>query len=340
MADIHHPSPKGSPSKIDLVLLLMLAILGALALYDFSAVGPTVQKALGSLSHTAIYVVFAVLAIAYLKATDADRIVAEAFKGAEGRMIVLAALIGSFAPFCSCEIIPLIAGMLAVGAPLSAVMALWLASPLMDLSVFAITAAALGWDFAVAKAIAAVVIGLSGGFIVKGLTSAGFFQNVLRGDAAPAGCCSCRKKSEKPVWRFWTDPERAAEFRSEVIANGAFLLKWLAFAYLIEALMIRYVPAEAVGAVVGGNGIVPVTMAAFLGAPLYLNGYAAPALVAGMVEQGMGMGPAMAFVLAGGVTCIPAMAAVWPLVRPQVFAAYLALGFAGAIGAGLLFAAV
>ena len=41
-------------------------------------------------------------------------------------------LLGALAPFCSCEVIPFISALLAVGAPLSAVMAFWLASPLMD----------------------------------------------------------------------------------------------------------------------------------------------------------------------------------------------------------------
>ena len=44
----------------------------------------------------------------------------------------------------------------------------------------------------------------------------------------------------------------------------------------------------------------------------------------------------MSFMIAGGVTCIPAAVAVWPLVKVRVFAAYLAYGFAGAVFAGLI----
>ncbi len=38
-------------------------------------------------------------------------------------MIVLAALFGGLAPFCSCQVIPFVAGLLALGTPLPAVMA-------------------------------------------------------------------------------------------------------------------------------------------------------------------------------------------------------------------------
>ncbi len=45
----------------------------------------------------------------------------------------------------------------------------------------------------------------------------------------------------------------------------------------------------------------------------------------------------MAFVVAGGVSCIPAMTAVFALVRRQIFAAYVALGFTGAVLAGVVY---
>ena len=143
----------------------------------------------------------------------------------------------------------------------------------------------------------------------------------------------------KTVWRFWREPARLAAFRAEATANARFLVKWLALAYLIEALLITYVPAALIAGVVGGGGMAPVVMGALVGAPAYLNGYAAPALVAGLMEQGMGPGAAMSFMVAGSVSCIPAMVAVWSLVRRQVFIAYVCFGIAGAIAAGALFAA-
>ncbi len=48
----------------------------------------------------------------------------------------------------------------------------------------------------------------------------------------------------------------------------------------------------------------------------------------------------MSFMVAGAVSSIPAMAAVWSLVRRQVFAVYLALGVTGAIATGLIFQSV
>jgi len=63
-------------------------------------------------------------------------------------------------------------------------------------------------------------------------------------------------------------------------------------------------------------------------------------LLAGLVEQGMSQGAAMGFVLAGGVSCIPAAIAVWALVKPRVFAGYLGIAFVGALSAGLIWGAI
>ena len=324
---------------------LIVAIPLVVALLDPRSLEDILRIALEAFGGTLPYIAVAVLLIAGLKATGAERLVARAFEGRETRMIVLAAFFGGLAPFCSCEVIPFIAGLLAAGVPLSAIMAFWLSSPLIDPPTVVITAAALGWDFAVGKAVAAVGMGLLGGFGVRLLVHAGAFASPLRegagggcGDCGqgPGGGQSCGEGATR--WRFWEEAQRMVTFRSEAVANARFLVKWLALAYLLEALLITYVPAEAIAGLVGGEGLSSIVVGALVGAPAYLNGYAAPALVAGLMEQGMSAGAAMAFMVAGAVSCIPAMVAVWSLVRREVFVAYVGFGISGAIAVGVLFA--
>ncbi|WP_420586010.1 permease [Ruegeria sp.] len=333
-------NPKAPVKALELVKTpwaVIVAILAAVAILDPGNWVEVVTFAAKALAHTGQYILFAVLLLSYLKATGAEVMVARAFEGRETRMILLAALFGGLAPFCSCEVIPFISGLLALGAPLSAVMAFWLSSPLIDPPTLLITAGALGWPFAIGKAVAAVALGLFGGFVVRGLMRSGAFAEPLR-EYKPAGCCGCGpKQDDTPVWQFWKEPGRRQRFRSEFAQNGLFLLKWLALAYVLEALLVSYVPADLIARVVGGEGIVPIVIAALVGMPAYLNSYVAPPLLAGLTEQGMSAGAAMSFMIAGAVSSIPAMAAVWSLVKPRVFATYLGLGITGAIIAGVLF---
>ena len=320
-----------SPWTLTLLIPVVVAIL------DQPNTVPVVTFAIRALLGTLPYIVFAVIMIAGLKAAGAESVIAGIFKGREIRMIILAALFGGLAPFCSCEVIPFIAGLLALGTPLAPVMAFWLASPLIDPPTLLITAGALGWTFAIGKAVAAVGLGLLGGFAIMALQSRGVFASPLR--AQPAKRCGCGPDpmSGKPVWAFWNDRARTDTFKHEFAQNALFLLKWLAFAYALEALLVSYVPASLIAGLVGGEGILPIATAAVVGVPAYLNGFVAPPLIAGLMEQGMSSGSAMAFVIGGGVTSIPAMAAVWSLVKRQVFAAYITLGMVGAILSGVAF---
>ena len=104
--------------------------------------------------------------------------------------------------------------------------------------------------------------------------------------------------------------------------------------------MLRYIPAEMIAQLLGGSGLWPIVMGALVGAPAYLNGYAAVPLVDALLTQGMAAGAAMSFVIAGGVSCIPAAIAVWALVRPRVFMAYLGFALVGAVLAGTVWQAI
>ncbi|WP_343082431.1 permease [Ostreiculturibacter nitratireducens] len=320
------------------VWLTSALILALLALFDLQQAIESARFAGAALLHTAPYLVLSIAIAAWAGATGADNLIAKAFTGAPLLMIALGALAGGLSPFCSCGVIPLIAALLAMGVPLSAVMAFWLASPIMDPSMFVLTMGVLDLEFAVAKTLAAIGLGVFGGTVVHVLARGGALSDPLREGVGNGGCGGARVRAPKPVaWRFWTDSERRARFAKTARTTTLFLAKWLTLAFLIESLMLAWIPAETVTAVLGGTGLMPIAMATLVGVPAYLNGYAALPLVGGLIEQGMAPGAGMAFLVAGGVTSIPAAMAVWALARPPVFALYIALSLSGAFAAGLLF---
>ena len=287
------------------------------------------------------FLALSVALAAYAGASGADNLIARAFTGSVPVMVVLAALAGALSPFCSCGVIPIIAALLAIGVPLAPVMAFWLASPLMDPSMFLLTVATLGWGFAVAKTVAAIGVGLMAGFGAHALVRLGLVGEVLRPGVGNGGCAGARVRSPKDVaWAFWREPERRRTFAKSAGKTFLFLDKWLVLAFLIESLMLAYVPAELVAGVVGGAGLQPILTAALVGVPAYLNGTAALPLVAGLMTQGMSAGAAMAFLIGGGVTSIPAMIAVGAIARPRIFAFYLGFAIAGAVLSGIGYALV
>jgi len=321
------------------VWLVSALILGALALLAPPLARDSAIFLGQALLETAPYLLLSIALAAWAGATGADNLIAKAFTGAPLLMIGLGALAGGLSPFCSCGVIPLIAALLAMGVPLSAVMAFWLASPIMDPSMFVLTAGVLGLEFAVAKTIAAIGLGLFGGAVVHLLmVKGGALANPLRAGVGNGGCGGGKIRAPKPVvWRFWTKSERRATFAKIVLSTTLFLAKWLTLAFILESLMLAWIPAETVTAFLGGDGLAPIITATLVGVPAYLNGYAALPLVGGLIEQGMAAGAGMAFLVAGGVTSIPAAMAVWALARLPVFGLYIALSLSGAFLSGLLF---
>lgn len=95
--------------------------------------------------------------------------------------------------------------------------------------------------------------------------------------------------------------------------------------------MVVYAPADLIVTYLGTTQWWTLPAAVAAGVPAYLNGYAAIPLMARLLEMGMAPGAALAFLLAGGITSIPAAIAVWVLVRARVFAWYLLLAVAGSL---------
>jgi uncharacterized protein len=217
------------------------------------------------------------------------------------------------------------------------VMAFWLSSPLMDPNMFALTAATLGLEFAVAKLLAAIGIGVLSGTVTHVLVARGRLGQVLRmpftgGDGHPP--------ARGPVqWNVLAAPVTRRSFAATAAGTSWFLLRWMAFAFVLESLMVAWLPADRVVALLGEEAMA-IPMAVLVGVPAYLNGFAALPLVSGLVALGMEPAVGLAFLVAGGIASIPAAAAVWALARPRVFALYLGLGVTGSLLAAYTYSLV
>jgi uncharacterized membrane protein YraQ (UPF0718 family) len=327
-----------SALRVDRVVLAIVALLAATAALSLQQLEASLAFAATGVIHIAPFLLGAVAIAAYLKAAGAERLIARLFSGRVSAMVVSASLFGALSPFCSCGVIPLIAALLSLGVPLAPVMAFWVSSPVMSPDVFVLTAGVLGTGFAVAKTLAAIGVGLLAGFATLVLQRTRFFREPLRPGVGDGGCAgSAVRNPQAIVWRFWSEPARRSVFAQSTRQTGVFLTKWLALAFVLESLMLAYVPAEAIASQLGGDSAWAIPLAVLVGVPAYMNGYAAIPVVAGLMSAGMAPGAALAFMTAGAMTSIPAAVAVFALVRRPIFLWYLALALLGAGLSGMLY---
>lgn len=264
--------------------------------------------------------------------------------------ILLAVAIGAFAPFCSCTVVPVVAGLLTAGIPLAPVMSFWVASPTMDPEIFTFTVSMLGWELATVRLVATLLLSTAAGVGVHLLSRRASFQSPLRrvpdtGCEAEAGTCASSAAGTGGT-AVLTRPrttlrERVASLDAmslvrEIARESWSLGRWLLVAFALEGVILETVPQEAIAATLGGANAWSVPLAALVGVPLYVSNFTALPIVSGLLDQGMSSGAAIAFLLAGPVTTVPAMLAVRPLVRRDVFVYYLGVGLVGATALGFL----
>lgn len=120
------------------------------------------------------------LAVA-VQMSGASKYINRAFQARPLIAIFLATAVGAFSPFCSCTVIPVVAALLIGGVPLAPVMAFWIASPSMDPEAFFLSVATIGWNLAVWRLVATLILSLSAGFITHVIMQQGWLgQSILR----------------------------------------------------------------------------------------------------------------------------------------------------------------
>jgi uncharacterized protein len=150
--------------------------------------------------------------------------------------------------------------------------------------------------------------------------------------ASACGDDSCALPAAPPTWTQKLWPETWAATR--------LVVQFMALAFLLEALIVLYVPQALIIGLLGSQNQWAVPLAALLGVPVYTSNLTALPLISGLLEQGMSGAAALAFLIAGPTTTLPAMAAVWGLVRRRVFGLYVTFSLIGALLLGLVYALV
>ncbi len=143
--------------------------------------------------------------------------------------------------------------------------------------------------------------------------------------------CNC-DESTKP---------KAISFRRKLAIEtwkaSILVVKFMALAFFINALISFYVPQETISGLLGGAGSFSVIIATLVGIPAYTSNLTALPLISGLISLGMNQGAALAFLIAGPTTTLPAMIAVWGITKRKVFLLYISFSLIGAIIFGILY---
>lgn len=256
-------------------------------------------------------------------------------------------------PFCSCGTTAVTLGMIATRAPWAPIVAFMVASPLTSPSELLLSAGLLGWPFALVFFVGTIVLGLVAGAVTVLVQRTGALDGQAR--MAPSSCgtatCATTPAEHAPartllsvgpgaaaVTEVGTFRQRARldDFGRELVVVGrrlgAFFLGFTALGYLV----IEAIPTAWLQTWLGGDSIVSIGLAALIGIPAYLNTEGSLPLLVGLMDGGMGTGPAMAFLVTGAGTSVGAITGMLVIARRRVVALTVAILLVGAVGLGLV----
>lgn len=234
--------------------------------------------------------------------------------------VIAASGLGIASPLCMYGTIPIAASFAQNGIKDDWLAAFMMASILLNPQLI-VYSAALGTTALMIRILSSFVCGIAAGLLVRIFyRGKGFFN--FKGFEGPKN----RDTAPNILVRFLKNLGR------NIKATGAYFLTGI----VLSALFQRYVPAEAMTALFGGNEAFGVLMAATVGVPLYACGGGTIPLLQTWLADGMSMGSAAAFMVTGPATKITNLGAVKIVLGMRRFLLYLVFILMYAFMSGIL----
>jgi uncharacterized membrane protein YraQ (UPF0718 family) len=240
----------------------------------------------------------------------------------------LAALVGVVTPFCSCSAVPLFIGFVEAGLPLGVTFSYLVAAPLVNEVALVMLFGLFGWQVAGLYLVSGMVIAIAAGLIIGRLRMEGFveefvYQVKVNGTGA---------LEEKLTWheRFAT----ASDSTRQIVGK---VWPYVVIGIAIGALIHGFVPEDALAGVMGSSSVLAVPAAVAIGVPLYSNAAGVIPIVAVLLDKGVPIGTALAFMMSVVALSIPELIILRRVMKPRLISVFVAVVASGIIVVGYLF---
>lgn len=248
-----------------------------------------------------------------------------AFRSLQGKRmgvlgVVAASALGIASPLCMYGTIPIAASFSRSGMRDSWLAAFMMSSILLNPKLI-IYSAALGWTVLTVRVVSCFLCGITAGLLLHFFYRDKLFFNFSGFE---------ERKSHD------TDPNHLLRYLKNLGRNVKATGLYFVAGVLLSALFQRYVPADAMTALFGGNEAFGVLMAATIGVPLYACGGGTIPLLQGWLLDGMSVGSAASFMLTGPATKITNLGALKIVLGLKRFLLYLVYVMAFSLLTGLI----
>lgn len=242
---------------------------------------------------------------------------------------IIAALLGTVTPFCSCSSIPLFIGFTSAGLPLGVTFSFLISSPMVDLGSLVLLMSIFGWKVAVVYVIVGLVIAVAGGTIIEKMHLENQVQEFIRnGKSMDAPQEELTKKERlKFAWEQVTSTaKKVAPYVLVGVGIGAFIHNWI--------------PEDMIVKVLGTGNPFGVMIATVAGVPMYADIFGCIPIAEALLAKGARLGVVLSFMMGVTTLSLPSIIMLKKAVKPKLLGIFVAVCTIGIIIVGYFFNAI
>ena len=271
-----------------------------------------------------------IFAISYIQSffpPERSRKILGRFRGLFANLI--AALLGTVTPFCSCSSIPLFIGFSSAGLPVGVTFSFLISSPMVDLASLVLLMSIFGVKVALLYVIFGLIIAVFGGWLIERLGMEdqveGFIRAVHTQDA------------DVPTLRV---KDRMLYAKGQMLATFKKVFPYVLIGVGIGAVIHNWIPEAWVQAALGTENAFGVPLATVIGVPMYADIFGTIAIAKPLLLKGAQLGTVLSFMMAVTTLSLPSLILLRKAVKPKLLAVFTAICTVGIILVGYLFNAI
>jgi uncharacterized protein len=239
---------------------------------------------------------------------------------------ILSALLGTVTPFCSCSSIPLFIGFTSAGLPIGVTFSFLISSPLVDLASVILLASIFNWKIAFAYVIVGLVLAVVGGTIMSKLKLEKYIEPFVYNN---------KMMDAEPV--ELTARERVGYSRDQVTDIIRKVWLYIFIGVGIGAAIHNWIPESVISAILGQDKWYSVLLATIVGIPMYADIFETLPIAEALVGKGVGIGTALAFMMAVTALSLPSIIMLKTVVKPRLLAFFVVIVSIGILIIGYSF---
>ena len=245
---------------------------------------------------------------------------------------LLAVVLGSVTPFCSCSSIPLFLGFVAAGIPFGITMAFLISSPLISevaVLVLLITPGA-GWKVAIVYILVGALISILGGWLCDKF-NLGRYLKMIEEPKQKCSCCISINDKIKSTIVY------ANTYALDTVKGiGLYVILGLA----IGAFMHGYIPQEFFVKYLGSKNFFAVPVAAIVGIPIYANHNSVLPIVQVLLMKGVPVGTTLVMLMSITAISLPELIMLNKVLQWKILAMFVGFLLGSFIFVGYLLNAI